>query len=212
MSYPVYGFYLIPPPEIVYLIGIAHQLLASQFHSFTAGRFMVHATIKGFFKLRDGAALEDFQPALDKLMADTPPVTTRLTELYSHTGMYGSSVLVLLDRTPELHRLHNAVWNIVRPLIAPDCPFSSREFAGDFFSPHLTLAMADFPTEPGLLAQAEALCQFIYTTLPATTFQASHFQLIRCDAPDWQGEWWRDLTFTQLKGWQATGRAAKREH
>ena len=169
MSYSQYGVYLIPPPPLLYPLGVAHQLLAGEFKSYTGGKFMVHCTVKGFFKLAEGASPDDFTPALDELFARTPVFNTAVESLAVRQNThYGTVAGVGLERTAPFHALHNAVWDIVRPYIAPDCIFSPIEGAGPNFFPHITMGMADMPEDPGLVAQVEALCQYIYEGLPKT--------------------------------------------
>lgn len=203
MSYPQYGLYLIPPPHLLYPIGLAHQLLAAEFNARTAGRFMVHCTVKGFFKLAEGASPADFGPALDDLFARHQAFETEIKGIYSHeSGTYGATILLMLERTEGLHGLHNAVWDVVEPYIAPGCRFSSIEMKRQFFMPHITLGMADVPREPGLLAQATALGEHIYNQLPKGSFLARDMQLIEFYSEDWDGAWWETLRYNQLKGWQ----------
>lgn len=203
MSYPQYGIYLIPPPPLLYPLGLAHQLLAGEFKAYTAGKFMVHCTVKGFFKLAEGASPADFTPALDALFARTPAFNTEVKMLVVRQNSHYGSVAVLgLDRTEPFHALHNAVWDIVRPYIAPDCLFSPIEGAGPDFFPHLTLGMADLPTDPGLFAQVQSLCQYVYDGLPKGPFVASDMQLIEFYSEDWAGHWWDTLNYKQLKGWR----------
>lgn len=204
MSYYQYGVYLIPPPHLLHPIGVAHHLLRSEFNCRVAGAFMVHCTLKGFFKLADGATPADFTPALDELFARTPAFDTELTGLWPYVNptKLQSSVLLGMDRTSQFHALHNAIWDVVRPYIAPDCLFSPREPAGNDFPPHITLAQDDVPPEPGLIAQVLDLCQHIYDTSLKGRFMARDLQLIEFYSEDWAGKWGDTLRFRQLKGWR----------
>ncbi len=203
MTYPQYGIYLIPPPNLTYLLGLGHHLLASEFNAPTGGRFMVHCTIKGFFKLKAGAAPEEFIPALGSLFAEMPAFTTAPVQFgASQATQYGGASGVFLERTTALHALHTSVWEVVRPYIAPDCTFSPTEGQGPNFMPHLTIGMADMPTDPALFAQAADLSRYIYDTLPKDPFLARDMQLIEFYSEDWTGRWWETLRFRQLKGWR----------
>ncbi|MEI6046231.1 MAG: 2'-5' RNA ligase family protein [Chloroflexota bacterium] len=202
MTYSQYGIYLIPPPPLLYQIGVAHQLLATNFNARLGGRFMVHCTVKGFFKLAEGVTPADFIPALDALLAATSAFPTRFTGLWNiNKPTKGASILLGMERTEAFHKLHGEVWNIVRPYIATDCLFSPIEPAGPKFSPHVTLAMYDLPTEPGLFAQAVDLAQYFFDQYLRDEFLASNIQLIEFYAEDWAGEWGKNFTYKQLKGW-----------
>jgi hypothetical protein len=203
MSYHQYGLYLIPPPHLLHPIGLAHQLMKTEFNSRIAGAFMVHCTVKGFFKLADGATPADFTPALDDLFERTPAFQTALTGLRDiNRGEGKSSILLGMDLTRAFHDLHNAVWEVVQPYIAPDCLFSPVEPAGPNFLPHITVAQWDAPSDPGLHAQLAGLCQYIYDTSLKGAFRASDLQLIEFYSEDWAGNWWETLRFKHLKGWQ----------
>lgn len=205
MSYHQYGVYLIPPPHLLLSIGQAHHLLQTEFNSRTAGAFMVHCTLKGFTKLAEGATPADFTPALDALFAQTPAFVTELTGLWDLNQSEGkSSILLGMDRTEAFLSLHNAIWEVVRPYIAPDCLFSLVEPSGSKFPPHITLVQGDAPAEPGLHAQILGLCQFFFETSLKGSFQARDLQLIEFYSEDWAGNWWETLRFQQLKGWQLT--------
>jgi 2'-5' RNA ligase len=205
-SYPQYGIYLIPPPALVYAVGVGHQLLKANFNAQTAGKFMVHCTLKGFFKLAEGASPIDFIPALDELFATTPVFETEFTELWNlPEGRFGASILIGMDRTEPFLKLHKAIWEIVRPYIAPDCYFSGIEPSGDKFPPHVTLAQSDLPTDPILFQQAVALCQHIFDSYLKGRWQAREIQLIEFYSEDWTGRWSESMRFKQLKGWQLLG-------
>lgn len=202
MGYFQYGVYLIPPPHLVYAVGVGHQLLKSEFNAVTAGTFMVHCTLKGFFKLAEGAKPDDFVPALDELFTKTPAFPTEFTELWNLNRGESASILIGMDRTEAFHKLHNDIWDIVRPYIAPDCIFSPVEPAGPNFPPHVTLAQSDVPTEPGLFNQAVALCQHIFDTSLKGRFMAQQMQLIEFYSENWAGNWWETIRYRQLKGWK----------
>ncbi len=204
-TYPQYGIYLIPPPHLLSSIGQAHQLLATEFNARLAGRFMVHCTVKGFFKLKDGASPADFIPALDEMFITTPAFPTEIIELWKlNRGSNGASILLGMERTEIFHKLHNDVWELVQPYIAPDCLFSPSEPAGPNFMPHITLGQSDVPTEPGLFEQAAALCQHILDSSLKGQFLARSMQLIEFYSEDWAGNWGNTLNYKQLKGWQLT--------
>lgn len=203
MSYYQYGVYLIPPPNLVYQVGVAHTLLQTEYNCRIGGAFMVHCTLKGFTRLAEGHTPEEFIPALDDLFARTPAFETAFDKLADlNFGPGNASIGLWMRRTEPLHALHNAIWDIVRPAIAPDDLFSPVEGAGPNFVPHVTLVQYDAPSEPGLFAQTMELCRYIYDTSLRGTFLAQDLQLIEFYSEDWAGKWWETLRFRQLKGWR----------
>jgi hypothetical protein len=204
MSDRYYGVYLIPPPALIGPLAQGHALFAKQFGTRTADKFSVHCTIKGFFKLAPGVAPADFLPALDALCARTPafPVTIQPPWIGGDGKTPQQSVLLWLERTPALLQFHRAVWDIVRPAVAPDCLFTGGEYHGDNFLPHITLVQQDLPGDAGLTAQAQALADYVYRALPAPEFPAQDMQLLEFESADWAGAWWETLRFRPLRGWQ----------
>jgi hypothetical protein len=202
MSDTYYGIYLIPPPPIVVALSLAHRVMAQEFGTVTANGFMVHATIKGFCKLADGTTPEAVVPALDDLFARTPAFPAEINPPWTASSGPGSgSVLLWITKTPAIQALHEAVWDIVIPHVAPDCRFTPTEPAGPNFPPHLTLVQSDLPTEPGLAAQGLALSRYLYDQMPAHAFLAQELQLIEFHSDDWAGAWGATLRYRQLKGW-----------
>jgi 2'-5' RNA ligase len=202
VSHLQYGVYLIPPPELIGPLRAAQELMSSQFGTQIATRFMVHCTIKGFFKLADGASPTDFTPALDTLYSTTGAFDVEFERLWlSPPGRFGASLLQMLRNTEMLQRLHEQTWAAVAPFIAADCPFSHREPSGPNFAPHITLVQADLPNEPGLREQGHALGQYLFDNLPSHRFVARTMQLVEFSSEDWYGQWSPSLRWRLLEGW-----------
>lgn len=202
MSDLYYGVYLIPPPSLIYALSLAHSVFEHEFRAFTAGRFMSHCTIKGFFKLAPGSTLDSFMPALDRLFADSEYFSVEIKPPWVTIGApIGESIILWLEKTPEFQSFHNDVWAIIKPHVAADCLFTHAEPLGEDFPPHLTLVQSDLPAEPAILAQAMALAQHIYDNLPTHSFQAQEMQLVEFQSEDWAEKWWETLRYRQIKGW-----------
>ena len=201
MSYPQYGIYLIPPPHLLHPISTLHNLLVTEFNSYVATQFMVHCTVKGFFKLRDDATPDDFVPQLDALFTKTPALVTTFHEPRIHTGARGKSILLDMERTSAFVDFQEEVFSIVEPYIAPDDLFSATDGRGTTFYPHVTLTQYDTPADPVLAEQQLDLCRYVYAQSLGGEFIARAMQLIRFASDDWAGEWWETLTYEQLKGW-----------
>jgi 2'-5' RNA ligase len=205
MSHIHYGVYLIPPPQLIYQIGLAHQLLLSEFNAKIAGKFMVHCTLKGFFKPKEGTTYHDFITNLDALFQNQKPITLEFPQLAKVNMNNHASILLLMATNQPLMQLHNAIWDVVADYIAPDCAFSAREPARINFMPHITLAQHDLPTEEGLFAQAADFCQYMLDTHLQGQFIGRDLQLIEFYADDWAGNWGDTMRYKQIKGWQLSG-------
>ena len=67
-----YGFYMRPCAEMCRAQAEIHDLLDRQYGLRVAGRFMPHATIKGFF--RSDSPVAELVAALDPALSDKEPV------------------------------------------------------------------------------------------------------------------------------------------
>ena len=198
---PFYGLYLIPPASLVAPLSTLHAMLEREFGCIVAGRFMVHITVKGFFKPKPGTDIDRLVRELDSAYKGRAVFPARLETPRSLDGPRGCSAYLPLE-SESLGELHRATWRIIEPYIAGDCPFSYWERRGDDFYPHLTLAQYDLPADPVLQQRALDLCAYVYDSLPGYAWEARDLQFIRFESQDWLDRWWETLRFRQLKGWR----------
>lgn len=201
-----YGFYLRPSFAMSRAQAEIHDLLARQFNLQVAGKFMPHATIKGFFKTE--ATREELVARLDAMMAGRTAFMVHNNGLVPFLrGGIGLIVQNLPDGSPNLalQQLHEAAMDALQPVIASDCNFSRREGVRERFVAHLTLAMADIPAWGfddvlSFVAQAQPIG-------PAS-FLAESLDLFAFESHDWRGEWWRDFSWRWLHAWTLPGTAS----
>lgn len=181
-----YGFYLRPDGATSLAQRAIHALLRAQYGLITAGFFMPHATLNGFF--RSDAPVEQMRERLDRAMAGWRPFTAH----NNGVGTFGPrSIVIGLKQLPDsspnqsFYDLQERTWSALEPLIHPNCAFSPHDPRGldapNPFHPHLTSAMSDL--EPEL--QEEVLA-FIEQTGPVgpPQFRADTCHLFRFEA-DW---------------------------
>lgn len=177
-----------------------HDLLARQYSLRVAGRFMPHATIKGFF--RSDASAKQLAAAIDGFVTNHQPFAVH------NRGplLFGSSAIVLdiqhdASGRPNqaLQALHRDAINALLPLVHPDCEFTPIEWLGDRFFAHLTLAMADLNVE-----FAEEVLEFVQEAmkLGPDTFVATTVQLFAFRSAAWNGAWWQDFEWDLLRSWR----------
>lgn len=196
-----FGLYLRPSLAVSRAQAEIHDLIARQYGSMCAGRFMPHATIKGFF--RSDATVDELAGALDPVMARHEPfevVNSGIVPL----GGNGSIVLnIHHDRNGQPNRplvqLHHDVFLALTPLIRPDCDFTPRERKLAEFHAHLTLMMGDIPR--GLKAE---ILEFLRDAEPVgpPAFLADRFHLVAVRSQCWDGEWWETMQWTLLHSWR----------
>lgn len=195
-----YGFYMRPSAEMSRAQAEVHDLLARQYNLRVAGRFMPHATIKGFF--RSDAPVAELVSRLDEALVDKQPIPI------ANGGpiAFGTSAIVLDIHHDEagvpneaLQAFHEAAIAVLLPVVHPDCNFTPNEWLGPMFHAHLTLAMAD--VRPQFAAE---VLEFIRDLGPIGPkhFSADTFQLFAFTSPHWSGDWWRNFEWELLHSWR----------
>lgn len=200
MSDTRYGFYLRPSAAMCRAQAEVHALLDRQYNLRVAGRFMPHATVKGFF--RSDATLPEIVERIDGAMADRAPVTVTNR---GPIAFGGSSIVLDVHHEADgatnapLQALHEASIAAILPVVHSDCDFTPREWLGPMFFAHLTLAMADLPER----FAAEVL-EFVNDLGPIGPdhFVADTFQLFAFQSDDWGDQWWSALEWELLQSWR----------
>lgn len=198
-----YGFYLRPDLHTSRAIADMHQVLRAQYGLISAGLFMPHVTIKGFYA-------SDAEPAemvarLDASCAGMKPFTAHNGGVIK-MGPLGvvTSWRDMPDGTPNegFFDAQDRAFDALAPLIRPDCAFTRRDPRGraglNPFHPHITLAMADF--KPHMQDELLDFASAGGLVGPAS-FVADTYHLFRFVA-DWEGAWWLTLTWELLHTWR----------
>jgi hypothetical protein len=201
MSDVRYGFYLRPSVAMCRAQTEIHALLRHQYGLDVAGKFMPHATIKGFFA--STAPPEEMVARLDPVLADRRAFPVHNGGVCCPYGTYG----IVLDvhhqpdgtRNESLQALHDAAFAALAPLLDPSCAFTAREGSVERFRAHLRLAMADIPS-----AFFDEITQFLRDAEPIgpSRFLAEVVHLFAFTSDDWGGQWWHTLRWELLHGWR----------
>jgi 2'-5' RNA ligase len=195
-----YGFYLRPSAAMSRAEAEIHDLLKRQYGLKVGGVFMPHATIKGFFK--SSASVEEMISLIDPVMADREPFP-----VYSAGPIpFGKAGIALSIQTmPDgrinqaLQDLHEAVLDVLLPIVDEDCNFTWDDWVRERFHAHLTLAMADIPE-----AMFDEILAFVRDLEPIgpAIFTAEAFHLFSFESDDWAGLWGETLTWSLLHSWR----------
>jgi 2'-5' RNA ligase len=195
-----YGFYLRPSFAMCRAQVEIHDLLQRQYGLQAAGKFMPHATIKGFF--RSDAPVETMVSRLDTALAGHRALT-----VYNNGAVaFGTMGIALrIQFTPEgahngpLQALHQAALDALLSLVHPQCDFTPHEWLGERFDAHLTLAMADL--KPQFF---DEILRFVKEAEPIgpASFLADTFQLFAFESDDWAGRWWETLRWELRHSWR----------
>lgn len=201
-----YALYLRPSYKMCRAQAEVHDLLRRQYGLQAAGRFMPHATIKGFF--RSEASVEGIAARFDAALAGR-----RAFEVFSGgVTVFGREAIALdvhagPDGSPNtpLLELHRAAMEAALSLVDPSCEFTREEleFTKERFPAHLTLAMADIPARffdevLGFVHQAEPIGP------PSFLADTLHMFAFRSD--EWGGRWWETLRWELLRSWRLASR------
>lgn len=200
-----FGFYLRPSAPMCQAHAAIHALLSRQYGNLavTAGAFMPHATIKGFF--RSDAPVQEMIAALDEAMAGQKPFTV----VNNGPIAYGRSSIVLNvqqdefgETNPAMQRLHEAAFSALEPFVHPDCNFTPVEWVGGSFFAHLTL-LQSLP-RPEF---HEEILSFIQDLEPIgpRRFPAEYVHLYAFRSDDWYGDWGATLRWELLHSWKLGG-------
>jgi 2'-5' RNA ligase len=205
-----FGLYLRPPLAMSRAQAEIHDIVARQYGSMCAGRFMPHATIKGFF--RSDASVAGMVAALDPVMTRHEPIAV-INRGIIPFGRNGGPVLDIQHRedgstNAALQGFHEDVFTALSPLIRDDCDFTPVEGAMERFHAHLTLAMGDIPK--GLTGELVAFLRDAEPIGP-DSFTADRFHLVACRSRQWSGPWWESMQWTLLHSWQLGGEGTRVE-
>ncbi len=198
-----YGVYLRPDFAMSRAQSEIHRVLRAQYNLAVAGRFMPHATLKGFF--RTDATPETLVERLGPAFADSRPFMVYNNGVRSFGPR---SIIVAIRNRPDgspnmpIYDLQERIWRAIGPVIHPDCDFTPVDGRGlegsNPFHPHLTLVMRDMRRE----LQEEVLA-FIRDGGPVgpPQFVSTTYHLYRF-AADWSGKWWQNLTWELIQSWR----------
>lgn len=203
-----FGVYLRPSLAMARAQISLHEVVARQYGSMCAGRFMPHATIKGFY--RSDASVDEMVAALDPVMACHDPFEVTSSGL-APLGKRGSVVFDIHhgadgEASQPLVALHRDVFSAVLPLVHDGCDFTPGEPALDAFHAHLTVMMGDIPR--GL---EQEILAFLREEEPAgpPSFVADRLHLVALRSDAWDGRWWETMRWTLLHSWRLGGESVR---
>jgi len=90
-----------------------------------------------------------------------------------------------------------AVVDIIRPYIAPDCDFLESDL-GIPFKGHITLAFRDINQE----MYPQILDWLKDASIPSGKFLANTFHFLEFFSEDWDGTWWETITWKLHRSWR----------
>ena len=191
------GFYLIPPSELCSEVLGMRQIAYDQYRLSAALNFMIHMTIKGFFKPDSNINRQNLIADLDRYVSGYEPF-----EIYP-----GDLKIFEQDRSLVIGfpRAKNAIlWQIQKdcrtclvPYIATDCDFSPLELGE--FTPHITVSMIDGSLE--ILKDAKDYLSDV--KLNSSGYTVKNFKLFEFRSKTWGTDSWiYSLNWKILHTWR----------
>ena len=178
------GFYLIPPPELCSEVLGMRQIAHDQYRLSAALKFMIHMTIKGFFKPDSNINRQNLIEDLDRYICGYEPF-----KIYPGDLRIFDSDRSLVIGFPRAHneilwQLHKECRTCLEPYIALDSDFTPRELGE--FTPHITISMIDGSLE--ILKDAKDYLSDIKLNNPWYTVK--NFKLYEFRSKSWGTDRW----------------------
>ena len=194
-----YGYYLRPSPAMCAAQVQIHQLLQRQYGLEVAGKFMPHATIKGFFK--SSAPVDEIRAAaavITEGMQSFPVWNNGILDWGPDAIVLGIMNTQAGGQNAQLENLHERALAAIMPLVDKDCNFTFGEWVRERYVAHLTLAMADIPRQ--FFDEILRFCQDL-EPIGLEWFLAQYLHLYEFRSDDWHGQWGQSLTWRLLDSW-----------
>lgn len=206
MTFPLYAVYLLPPTGLAASIDRLREELEERYDCHASRSFMVHCTLKGFFRLDDAKTDEQVKQTLDPVISSFSSFEIRPRDV----SQIPESVVIDLAslENARLQDLRSAIYHHIDPdFVHPDCPFTpgERRFG---FAAHITLALKDLA--PGDVDEA---LEFARQRAPELgllrPFAARTVTLYRftTQATAWEDayRWWETMRYEALQTWRLRG-------
>jgi 2'-5' RNA ligase len=206
MTFPLYGVYLLPPTGLAASIDSLREELEQRYDTHASRSFMVHCTLKGFFRMDQARTEEQLKQTLDPVISSFASFQVQASEI----GQFPDTIMIDLAsaRNTRLQDLRNSTYHHIDPdFVHPQCPFTPDErkygFAG-----HITLAFRDIAFadlgEAMEFAKQRANELGLLRPFVARTVALYRFTT---EAVEWEDRyrWWETLRYEALQTWHLRG-------
>ncbi|GEM_PF-5471964 len=191
------GFYLIPPYPLSCKIMCMRDLVYDQYRIKAALNFMIHMTIKGFFKPSKTMRIESLIDALDKIIKDYRPFKIYPSNLTIFEGE-GLGITFSKEKNKILWEIQEKSFRAIEPFISPDCEFTKSELVGERFIPHITISMTDVTDD----LMIDMMDFFKEVQFDSEGYTVHNFKLYQFNSTEWNTDnWIYSLTWKIIKSW-----------
>jgi 2'-5' RNA ligase len=206
MTFPLYAVYLLPPTGLAASIDTLREELEQRYDCHASRSFMVHCTLKGFFRIDPSKTEDQLKQALTPVISSFPAFQIEPNEV---THLPDAVIIDLASlRNPRLQDLRNSIYHHIDPeFVHPDCPFTPDERKYGFAA-HITLAMKDLAFAD-IVEAVEYARQRSSELRLLRPFVARTIALYRftTEAAEWDDSyrWWETLRYEALQTWRLRG-------
>lgn len=197
------AIFLIPDSTMSKFVESAQQLLEEKFGVRAARVFSPHITLKGFFQPTQSLQLSPFVASVEEAVHSwrRSPIINGGIVGYDQSGV-ALRVGISRDGNPDenLMFLHRSILGLVLPLVSEDCEFTNREWYGERWDAHITLASHDVSA-----ATYERISAFLNDKeIGPVTFDAIAVELLAFSTGGeaWTGRWWNSLRSRVIRRWE----------
>ena len=191
------GFYLIPPYPLSCKIMCMRDLVYDQYRIKAALNFMIHMTIKGFFKPIDNINMENLIGTLDNIIQNYRPFKIYPSGLIIFKGE-GLGITFSKTQNKILWEIQERCFKAIKPFVSPDCEFTKSEQTGDKFIPHITISMTDVTNA----LMTDMMDFFKELEFDTKGYLVHNFKLYKFESDNWDSDdWIYSLKWKILKSW-----------
>lgn len=179
------AFYLMPPYPLSLEILDMRNMVNDQYKINAALNFMVHMTIKGFFKMVPDMNYRQLIQGLNNVILKYKSFKIYPTKLKVFSDVI-LGVEFAREKNETLWQIHNDCYTVIRPFISSDCTFTPSEPKGDNFIPHITISMTDVSKE-----MLEDMKDFLSDIrFDNRGYMVKQFKLYEFESSGWQTDEW----------------------
>ena len=173
------------------------QIAHDQYRLSAALNFMIHMTIKGFFKPVSNINRQNLIEDLDRYVSGYVPFKIYPGDLKIFEK--DRSLVIGFPRAKNeiLWQIHKDCRTCLEPYIAKDCDFTPRELGE--FTPHITVSMID-----GSLETLEDAKEYLGDVdFGSSGYSVGNFKLYEFQSEAWgTDDWIYSLTWKTLHSWR----------
>ncbi|AEM80743.1 hypothetical protein [Streptomyces violaceusniger] len=197
-----YGVFLRPDHRTCALLTDLHLLLRQQYGLVSCAAYPPHATLAG--NVPTDAPEGELADRIGAALSDTSAFTAYNTGIEKGGGGIGFNLHDLPDGSPNPGISVNTA---LAPVSTVQPDFLFKPFDPAEFRAHLSVASHELTLRPDLYEETGEFLDTLDAD-PPKRLTADTISLFRFHSDDWNAQWWRDMTWVQVRSWRLGGAEA----